>query len=297
MNRFEILDLFDTLSDSLGHYELHGKQIKFDCPKCDQGNKKNLECNYEKKVFKCWSCNFRGGLKKLFEQFAPSSIERYREYFVYDTSTSPLDNEEFAKRFTNFPKKMLPFFKYKDVKKYLTITRGIPVADLVKRKVKYVYSEEENYYNNIFYPFYDNGTMIGACIYNLSTKKYRNLTSLDFVPYKDFIDTNYPITLTEGVIDCLSAINSIPMLGTTINKETLEFLRDKRVIVAIDKSVKIIHKLEIYEALAKYDVTRVEEFDLGEYEDMNEYFLNDKENYFKEYRRIFKKLEENDTYN
>ena len=52
--------LVDLLRDIFGkekqHYDSKG-QISHNCPNCDEGkNKGNLEINYFKHVFHCWSC-------------------------------------------------------------------------------------------------------------------------------------------------------------------------------------------------------------------------------------------------
>jgi hypothetical protein len=78
----EIEVLVELLTDVLGrpkqHYESKG-QISFDCPVCadekglDHGDGKgNLEINYGKHVYKCWSCGetlgTQGPLGKLFDK-------------------------------------------------------------------------------------------------------------------------------------------------------------------------------------------------------------------------------------
>ena len=79
----EVEVLVELLSDVLGkphqHYESKS-QISFDCPVCadekglDHGDGKgNLEINYGKHVYKCWSCGetygTQGPLGKLFDKF------------------------------------------------------------------------------------------------------------------------------------------------------------------------------------------------------------------------------------
>lgn len=276
----EIHSIFDSLIPYLGDYVAYGSQVKFDCPKCDEGHKKNLECNHIKKMFNCWSCGYKGALKKLFYTYSPNTVIQNKEFFKVDYET--LSNSE--KKTFELPKEILPFFKDKPIKKYLTETRGIEQGLLISHKVKFL---NDDLKDTIIYPFYESGELISACYYNFIRKKYRNLTSLNFVPYKDFIDKNYPVTLTEGVIDSLSSINSIPLLGTTINKETCIFLNGCDVIVALDKKVKPEHLVELLNKLRVNDVTEVELFDLKEYEDMNEYYLSDREGFYNEYKRLF----------
>ena len=59
--------LREILGDEKQHYENRG-QIAFDCPECDEGRHKgNLEVNYHNHVFKCWSCDFKGGGSKFLQ--------------------------------------------------------------------------------------------------------------------------------------------------------------------------------------------------------------------------------------
>ena len=73
--------IVEILEDFLGDYKKHYKdkcQISFDCPVCsydikglDKGDGKgNLEVNYFKGVYKCWSCSethsTHGYINKLF---------------------------------------------------------------------------------------------------------------------------------------------------------------------------------------------------------------------------------------
>ena len=86
----EIEVLVELLTDVLGkprqHYESKG-QISFDCPVCadekglDGGDGKgNLEINYSKHVYKCWSCGetlgTQGPLGKLFDKHATKSQKK-----------------------------------------------------------------------------------------------------------------------------------------------------------------------------------------------------------------------------
>ena len=89
----EIEVLVELLTDVLGkphqHYESKG-QISFDCPVCsdekglDHGDGKgNLEINYGKHVFKCWSCaetyGTQGPLGKLFDKFGSKKQKKLYE--------------------------------------------------------------------------------------------------------------------------------------------------------------------------------------------------------------------------
>ena len=73
-NKEILLELLqEILGDEKRHYE-SSCQISYDCVICDEGNHKgNLEVNYGKFLFKCWSCsdvnNMQGSLGKLIDKF------------------------------------------------------------------------------------------------------------------------------------------------------------------------------------------------------------------------------------
>lgn len=283
----QIYLIFDLLVPTLGDYRIASKQIKFNCPVCDEGGKYNLECNVEKKIFSCWSCRLGGSLRKLFTNYCNidswKSLDFFKKSLSSDLVVQVVDKEVYI------PQDTVSYFRNEKAKNYLIKKRNIPSSTLKSRGVRYIYNGV--YEHNIFYPFYKNGIIISGCIYNLKTGKYRNLSKLDFIPYVEFIDVNYPITLTEGVIDCFSSINSIPCLGTKINKEILEFLYNKNVILAFDNSFDFNLYIKILKQLEEANVKQIVIFDLEEYNDMNEYYKKDFEGYMNEYRRKYKILE------
>jgi hypothetical protein len=86
----EVEVLVELLRDVLGnekqHYETKA-QISFDCPVCseekglDHGDGKgNLEINYSKHVYKCWSCGetlgTQGPLGRLFDKHGTKSQKK-----------------------------------------------------------------------------------------------------------------------------------------------------------------------------------------------------------------------------
>ena len=109
----EIEVLVELLRDVLGnekqHYESKG-QISFDCPVCaaekglDNGDGKgNLEINYSKHVYKCWSCGetlgTQGPLGKLFDKHATKAQKK-----VYNL----IKPEELKQQENKKPKLKLP---------------------------------------------------------------------------------------------------------------------------------------------------------------------------------------------
>jgi hypothetical protein len=86
--------IVDILEEFLGDYNNHNPttgQISFDCPVCsyeikglDKGDGKgNLEINYLKNVYKCWSCsdthNTHGSIYKLIKKYGnPRLLKKYQ---------------------------------------------------------------------------------------------------------------------------------------------------------------------------------------------------------------------------
>lgn len=272
------------LSSRLGDYDRRGKQIRFDCPHCDDGNKKNLEINIDKNMFNCWSCGYSGSMRKLMTDYSIDNTWRLLPEFKVN-----YEKIEVEEKIINYPQNTVPVHLNKNAFTYLTVERGLNPVDIKQRSISYVFDQSEIYYNHICYPFFDDGKLVGACLQNLDTKKYRNLTKLDFIPYREFINSNYPITLTEGNVDALSSINAIPMLGTKINKATKDFLIGKNVILAVDNTIDIVHFTDLVKELVY--VKQLSIFDLKEYEDMNDYAVKDQNGFLDEYRKCYKEFE------
>lgn len=273
------------LSPSLGNIIDTYQGVKVNCPKCDEGDKYNLEINLNKNIFNCWSCHYSGYIKQILEDYATHSAWRDLPQFKNDSSI--VISEE---KLVEFPTETIPYYLNDEVNKYLRIQRGIPKQELVKRKVQYVYSKFEKYYNHIYFPFYKNGVLVGAALQNMETKRYVNLGKQNFVPWVEFINPYYPITITEGIYDALSGINAIPQLGTNINDAICEFFYDKDIIYAVDKSVNVRNHIYQIGKIEKSKPRSFTIFDMGKHEDMNDLYRYDREHYIKEYKDCFEQI-------
>lgn len=282
----ELYILFDLLVPTLGEYRKKGTEIRFNCPVCDEGGKHNLECNIEKKIFSCWACRLGGSIRQLFTKYC--NIDSWKNFNYFKADYEHYFAEKQNEKKTYLPEDTMSYFRNEKVKKYLIEKRGIKPTLLKERKVKFVYDGLHK--DSIYFPLYKDGVIYSGCLYNLITEKYKNLSSLDFIPYVEFIDNSYPITLTEGIVDCLSAINSIPCLGTKINKQILEYLYGKNVILAFDNKFNLEHYVKLLKQLEEANVNQLVIFDLHEYGDVNEFYLKDYENYIEEYKKCYKIL-------
>lgn len=271
------------LDKSLGEAKYTHQGLKHNCPKCDSGNKYNLEININDNMFNCWSCRYSGIIRKLLEDYAiDTSWNKLPEFKI-----ERVVHDELEEKQINYPTETIPFYLHKPAYDYLVFERGLDKEELKKRKVSYVYSENEIYYNHLCFPFYEDGKLVGACLQNLSNKRYRNLGKLNFVPYKEFINIYYPIIITEGVYDSIPSPNSIPLLRTEINKEILNFIENKDIILCTDNTLDINQYTNLIKQIDKANVKSLTLFDLGEYKDMNEYYNENTLKYYAEIKNCY----------
>lgn len=280
----QLLETYLTIR--LGEPKFSFQGLRYNCPKCDAGAKYNLEINIDRNIFNCWSCHYSGIIRKLFEDYATDlSWKSLSEFKFVGKNLGDVVQEKHI----NFPKETIPFYLNREINDYLINERGMKKNDLVLRGVSYVYSQNETYHNHICFPFYENNNLIGACLQNFETKKYRNLGKLDYVPYKNFINDLYPIIITEGIYDALSAVNAIPLLGTEINTSIIKYLNGKDVIIAFDNTIDLDHFMDQLKKFDKLNLKSLIIFDLGEYKDMNEFYKKDNEKFLSELKNCYKK--------
>jgi hypothetical protein len=274
------------LEPQLGDHKNSRQGLMYCCPKCDEGNKYNLEVNLDRKIFNCWSCRYSGVIQKLLrEHSADPSWRNLPEFRESEEHTS-----EDQEKPINYPTETIPIHLNEEVKHYLVEERGMDLRELTRRGVSFCYSENEQYHNHICFPFYKEGRLVGACLQNFATKKYRNLGKFDFVPWEEFVNPAYPVTIAEGAYDGLSGINSILLRGTEIYKAILQYIRGKDVILAVDNKFDMDHFLKILEQIKYAEPRALSIFDLKEYDDLNHFYVNDKKGFFAEYRQCFNDL-------
>lgn len=279
----EIRHIIIKYLTSLGQPRRGYNQIKFDCPICDKGHKKNLEICVDEKssrylLFNCWSCHYSGYITQLLKDYASDSSWESVEEFKSSSKYTPKTNEESDEKPLLLPKHTIPFYLNEDVRYYLVEERGMDEKELLFRNVRYCFLPGEELYDNIIFPFYEEGKLVGLTTQNFTTKKYRNHGKLNFVAYKEFINIHFPIIITEGIYDALSVINAIPILGTMLNKKLLQFIQGRKIILALDnnKEVSLEKKKEYVEKLNEYGAKIVVLFELGEYKDLNELWTQDR---------------------
>lgn len=266
----EVEVLVELLRDVLGnekqHYESKG-QISFDCPVCaqekglDKGDGKgNLEINYYRHVYKCWSCGethgTQGPLGKLFDRFGTKKQKK-----VYNLIKPEEKKQEDKKR----PKLRLPegymsfadsnprFIPHIEAKRYLT-SRGIGEDIIEKYKIGYTVTGDFAY--RIIVPSYNTEGVLNYFIARAwvnKKMKYKNPSvPKDEIIFNEYmIDWEKDIFLVEGVFDSFFLENSVCMLGKKISSLLFETIYNNakgNIIICTDgdaweDGLKIYHEL------------------------------------------------------
>ena len=266
----EVEVLVELLRDVLGrekqHYESKG-QISFDCPVCtdekglDGGDGKgNLEINYSKHLYKCWSCcetyGTQGPLGKFFDKHATKAQKK-----VYNL----IKPEELKQKDAKKPKLKLPegyttfedsnarFIPHIEAMNYLK-SRGI--TDDIIKKYKIGYTATGDFAYRIIVPsFNKEGTLNYFIARSFVPKKmkYKNPTAAkdEIIFNEGLIDWNKDVYLVEGAFDGFFLDNSIVMLGKKMSKLLFETLYEKTngyLIICLDEdaqsdALKLYHTL------------------------------------------------------
>ena len=238
------------LEDILGTVRKHNEssqQISFDCPACceDKGvtedNKGNLEVNYTKGIFHCWSCggtnNMKGPIEKLLKKYG--NKQQLKNYLLLKPETDydkqkkeNLDeNGEEIIRENNIklPEgfKLLKKCTSKDYK-YDVVMHYLKERNITDEMIEYNnigYTTQGKYFNRIVIPSYGENGDLNYFVTRAWDKwvkpKYFN-PSEDEIPKtsiifnEGLINWDSTIYLTEGIFDSLTIPNSIPILGKTL---------------------------------------------------------------------------------
>ena len=266
----EVEVLVELLRDVLGHEKQHYEskgQISFDCPVCaaekglDKGDGKgNLEINYSKHVYKCWSCGetlgTQGPLGRLFDKHASKSQKK-----VYNLIKPDELKQEEAKKpklklpqgYTTFEDSNPRFIPHIEAYKYLQ-SRGIGDELIKKHKIGYTVTGDFAY--RIIVPSYNKE---GALNYFIARSwipkkmKYKNPTAAkdEIIFNEGFIDWNKDIYLCEGAFDSFFLDNSIVMLGKKMSDLLFSTIYEKangNIIICLDEdawtdALKLYHTL------------------------------------------------------
>lgn len=242
----------DILEDFLGEFRKHNEdtgQIAFDCPACasdkdmpEGDGKGNLEVNYNKGAFRCWSCyetnNMHGPIIKLLHRYG--SKKNLRDYRLIKPEIDNVNSENGEKKVVEL--KLPEGYKklsecttkdYKsDLAKHYLKSRGI--TDEIIKEFEIGYTVKGKFFNRIIIPSYDAEGKLNYFIARWFAKEKTKIKYLNPDAEKqrvifNEIKVNWDATiyLVEGATDHIVTPNSIPLLGKFISPELLEKLHDK----------------------------------------------------------------------
>ena len=266
--------LVNILESFLGETRKHNEdtgQVAFDCPACSEelgmpegDGKGNLEINYNKGVFKCWSCqetnHMHGPVTRLLKRYGTPKI--LRDYLLIKPDADSIIAKEHIDVVVTLPDgyKKLSECTSKDFKANLALNylykRGI--TDKIIKEFDIGYTIKGTYFNRIIIPSYDADGKLNYFIARWFSSEYNKLKYLNPTAEKQEIVFNEKkvnwdatIYLVEGATDHIVMPNSIPLLGKIVSPMLLDLLYDKScgniVIVldddAYDDAVRIYNEL------------------------------------------------------
>ena len=291
MNKgIEYEPIIEILEDIFGDYKLHSDykgQISFDCPVCsydikqlDHGDGKgNLEINYRRGVYKCWSCaethDTHGSIYRLVKKYGNP---RQNKKFLL---LMPEEVDE-VKRI--YKKVYLPkeFISFKDVSQGLKLTPQFKQAwnYIKKRNITDEMIERFNigfcynglYENRIIIPSYDTELTLNYFIarsYLSKTKlKYKNpeVQKEIIIWNEHLINWEERLYIVEGAFDSIFVPNSIPMLGKFMSDnlfKTIYTSAKKDIVIVLDPdawndATKLYHKMNCGKLMGRVFVVKLE---------------------------------------
>jgi DNA primase len=284
----EYKPIVEILEDIFGDCRMHNSykgQIAFDCPVCsheikglDHGDGKgNLEINYKRYVFKCWSCaeshDTHGSVYKLIKKYGNDKHLKRFELLKPDEVefvVKPKKEVELPKEFVplnNVSDGMKLTHHYRQAMSYL---RKRNVTDKIIRKYNIGFAFGGHYENRIIVPSYDEARKINYFIarsYLSKTKmKYKNpdVQKETIIFNESLIDWTKKIYLVEGAFDSIFLDNSIPMLGKYISDLLFNKIYDLRCEVTIvldgdawDDAENLYHKMNCGKLLGKINIIKL----------------------------------------
>jgi DNA primase len=284
----EYLPIVEILEDIFGDPHMHNDykgQISFDCPVCshdikgldDGDNKGNLEINYRRFVYKCWSCsethNTHGSIYRLIKKYGNDRHLKRFELLKpdkFDVVIKP-------KKDITLPKEFIPLNNVSDgfkmthyYKQSMSYLNKRNVTDKIIRKFNIGFAYDGFYANRIIIPSYNEYRKLNYFVarsYLSGTKvKYKNPdTQKELIIFNEsLIDWTKKIYLVEGPFDSIFLDNSIPMLGKYISDKLFNKIYDLGCEVTIvldgdawDDAEKLYHKMNCGKLLGKINIVKL----------------------------------------
>lgn len=240
-------------------------EYEFNCPskQCKNDNKFNLNFNPELNIFRCWKCNYRGFVHRIFEDYGTETdVIRIHE-LVKDKSKNHKHekiHKEFDENLTcELPDGYRPLTKKWPSKYYYKAMQYLEErrvdTDMI-RKFSIGYTEDGPRKFRIIIPSYNKNNEINyyeARAYLPWIKPAYHKPDAEVVAKNDIIfnykniDFNLPVYLVEGPFDMLPMYNCIPMLGKEISDALMAKLvkHKTKVILCFDEDA-LKDSIELY---------------------------------------------------
>ncbi len=240
--------------NALGRSYKSGSEHLFSCPFCSH-NKLKLSVNIDKNYWKCWICDKSGrNIGFLVRRFGSPDDKVAWSKYENRVETSGFDmlfaeKEEEISQKVDLPKSFCSLTSNKrdtaalNARQYLR-ERGIGKPDILKWKIGYASAGE--FEGRIIIPSFAPDGFVSYFIarsYGRAWPKYKNPpTSRDIVFNDLYVDWEEDVIIVEGVFDAIKAGNAIPLLGSTLRKDTKLFqkiiAKKKEIYLALDPDAK-----------------------------------------------------------
>lgn len=285
-----ILNILDSFLGESHRHNSDTGQLQYDCPACADSKgvvgdgKGNLEINYQKGVFRCWSCydtdNMGGTLVKLIKRFGTK--QNLKDYELVNPTIHTEKQYETVVEILNLPDGYVALtdcdpstYRYKEVTTYLK-NRGI--TDDIIKKYKIGFTTIGDYANRVIVPSYNmNGDLdffVGRAFNKWTKPKYLNPKIEKTLIHFNESEINWDATiyLVEGVFDGIVIPNSIPLLGKVISEKLIYDLQYKAtglVVIVLDgdaykDAVKLYKKLNTMNLYNRIRIVELnEEWDIS----------------------------------
>jgi len=278
-----MLELVRILENTFGAIRNHSEskgQIDFDCPRCaidkgmpDGDGRGNLTINYNKGIFRCWSCGARNNMHGTINYliFKYSSVydkNRFKSLNIsFDFSGKDIVIEEHVD--LKLPKSYVSFKNvtnkndqlYKKAYRYVS-ERGL--SDEILREYNIGYVSDGEFANRILIPSYDENDSLNYFVARSFDRylnpKYKNpeIRKESIIFNEKLINWDGVIYIVEGVFDHIVVPNSIPMLGKYMSDKLYISLMTRAkndVIIGLDGGeVEKIDSVKLFRQLNTLDL-------------------------------------------
>ena len=270
--------------NALGRSYKSGNEYLFHCPFCSH-DKLKLSVNIDKNYWKCWICDKSGrNIGFLVRRFGSQDDKLAWSKYENRVETSGFDmlfaekEEEIAPK-VDLPKSFCSLTSNKrstaalNARQYLR-ERGIGKPDILKWKIGYASAGE--YEGRVIIPSFAPDGFVSYFIarsYGRAWPKYKNPPTSRNIVFNDlYVDWEEDVILVEGVFDAIKAGNAIPLLGSTLRKDTKLFqkivAKKKEIYLALDPDAK--KKTDRITSLFKRFGIDVYQIDVSGYDDVGE---------------------------